>query len=98
MLGWSVSNCYVTTLFFLKQRKREIIFPQKNVPDMRIDRGTADCEAEMLQKELPRPVRCKPVQNWYADQKASAVPTDLRLMHFSCPFFSTLITGVYSEF
>ena len=38
---------------FLNQRKREIIFLQKNVPDARIARGTAACEADTLATVLP---------------------------------------------
>ena len=34
--------------FFLNQRKREIIFLRKYVPDARIGRGTADCEVDAL--------------------------------------------------
>ena len=43
---------------FLKQRKREIIFPQENVLDSRIDHGIAACKADMLvlPTELLRPV------------------------------------------
>ena len=33
-----------------------IIFPQKNVPDARIDHVTAACEADSLPTELPCPV------------------------------------------
>ena len=32
-----------------------IIFPRKNVPDVRIDRGTPACKADTLTTELPRP-------------------------------------------
>ena len=54
---------YLTTLFlgkppggnffFLIQRKREIIFPRKNVPDLRIDLGTPACKADKLPTKLP---------------------------------------------
>ena len=38
----------------LNQLKREIIFPRKNVPDTRIDRGTTACGADTLPTELPQ--------------------------------------------
>ena len=40
---------------FLNQWKREIICPQMNMPDARIDRQTAACQADMLPTELSRP-------------------------------------------
>ena len=36
----------------LNQRNREIIVPRKNVPDARINRGTAAFEADTLSTEL----------------------------------------------
>ena len=44
-------------LLFLNQMKREIIFPQKNVPDTMINGGTAACEVDTLQTELWRIVK-----------------------------------------
>ena len=43
-------------LLFLNQRKREIIFPRKNIPDTRIDYGTVAYEVGTLPTELPRVV------------------------------------------
>ena len=43
-------------LLFLNQRKREIIFPHKNVPDMGVDLGTAANVVDMLPSELQHPV------------------------------------------
>ena len=49
-------KCPFFRQYLLNQRKREIIFPRKNVSDARIDCGTAACEADSLLTELPRPV------------------------------------------
>ena len=45
--------CQVTDNFFFLNQRKEIIFPPKNVPDQRIDRGSTACEADKLPTELP---------------------------------------------
>ena len=42
---------------YRRNARAELSFNVQNVPDARIDRGTAACETDTLPTELPRPVR-----------------------------------------